>query len=756
MKHLFWIFLWLSTNIWVYSQSKKSSLFLIDYIPVLEKKFDVKFAFSPSDLEKVTISQPTQTTNLDEIILFINNNSLLHFKRINKRYITITKKNKFIEVLNTVTLTKYLTKGLQKKTDGSIVLNTKKFGILPGLSSPDIMQSIQILPGIESENESINYLNVRGGTNDQNLILWEGMKMYHSSHFFGLISAYNSNFIDKVTVTKNGTSSAYGNGISSTIFMSNKDELTHNFSGNINVDLINAGMFLKIPINQKLELQVSGRKSLTNFFETITYDNYFYKSFQDSEIKIKKDEIIDTKSKFSFYDYSAKLLYDVNSKNKLRVNYINIVNSLNYHELSTDEKKSNLNQEKKAIGLDWKTQWNSNNLTEILAYHTQYNIESFDKKYNLNQINFQKNLVTENNIKIQHHLKFKTNYNLLLGAEFIETGVLNRTLINKPTIERNIKEVLKTQAVFSEMVYKNKNTFLKSGLRINYLQKFDKLIFEPRFVLKQKITDNLKFKLLGEFKHQTVNQKVDFKDHFLGVENRRWILSDNKFTPIVKSKQISYGLDYSFKNMYVEITSFYKRVTGVTAASQGFYNSFKFEQAHGNYNTYGTEFLINKTGKKYSTWISYTISNNNYFFSKFDPKVFPNNLNVNQSSSLGFNYTLLKNIELSVGLNWKKGNVYTKPIKDNPVIKINGIEAINYDLPNKENLEDFFRIDTSLKYKFKMNNRITGSFNIGILNLTNKQNIIQRYYTLDDNNGVIQIDNRSLKFTPNISTNIRF
>ncbi|MDO6425113.1 hypothetical protein, partial [Saccharophagus degradans] len=89
----------------------------------------------------------------------------------------------------------------------------------------------------------------------------------------------------------------------------------------------------------------------------------------------------------------------------------------------------------------------------------------------------------------------------------------------------------------------------------------------------------------------------------------------------------------------------------------------------------------------------------------------------------------------SVGLNWKKGNVYTKPIKDNPVIKINGIEAINYDLPNKENLEDFFRIDTSLKYKFKMNNRITGSFNIGILNLTNKQNIIQRYYTLDDNNG---------------------
>jgi hypothetical protein len=35
---------------------------------------------------------------------------------------------------------------VQKYIDGSTVLNTKKFGILPGLVDPDVLQSIQALP----------------------------------------------------------------------------------------------------------------------------------------------------------------------------------------------------------------------------------------------------------------------------------------------------------------------------------------------------------------------------------------------------------------------------------------------------------------------------------------------------------------------------------------------------------------------------------------------------------------------------------
>jgi hypothetical protein len=60
------------------------------------------------------------------------------------------------EELNQVMINVYLTPGLQKYIDGSTVLNTKKFGILPGLD-PDVLQSIQALPGVESTNEYCQY-----------------------------------------------------------------------------------------------------------------------------------------------------------------------------------------------------------------------------------------------------------------------------------------------------------------------------------------------------------------------------------------------------------------------------------------------------------------------------------------------------------------------------------------------------------------------------------------------------------------------
>jgi hypothetical protein len=63
------------------------------------------------------------------------------------------------EELNQVMINVYLTPGLQKYIDGSTVLNTKKFGILPGLVDPDI--TVHTSYG-GSTNESIN-INVRGG-----------------------------------------------------------------------------------------------------------------------------------------------------------------------------------------------------------------------------------------------------------------------------------------------------------------------------------------------------------------------------------------------------------------------------------------------------------------------------------------------------------------------------------------------------------------------------------------------------------------
>ena len=448
------------------------------------------------------------------------------------------------EELNQVLINVFLTSGLQKKIDGSTVLNTKKFGILPGLTEPDILQSIQTLPGVESSNESIANINVRGGTNDQNLMLWDNIKMYHSGHFFGLISAYNPNLTNKVIVTKNGTSAEYSDGVSSTINMSTNNEIRNTISGGAGINLISGDAFVEIPLAKNLEIDLSARHSITDMVNTPTYTKYYKKSFQDSEINADNLDK-NTNSDFSFYDYTAKILYDLNDKHQFRANIIGINNELNYSENNNNDqsesKASRLSQKNLGYGGNWKAQWNNKFSSQLSTYFSRYNIDASDYRVATDQLLTEANEVLETGTKLNLYYDINQNIKFLTGYQINETGMLNQTRVSAPFYSSTKKDVLLNHALFLETEYNKNKTYLRLGMRLNYFQKFEKLLFEPRINFRQQISNQLALKLEGEFKNQTTTQIIDFEDDFLGVEKRRWQLVNNKDIPIAKSKQTYAG-----------------------------------------------------------------------------------------------------------------------------------------------------------------------------------------------------------------------
>lgn len=840
------LFLFILLSAISYSQETSSKTPLISIIKTIETQFDVKFSYAPSDIETVSITTPAKTLNLEQYITYLNSNTLLNFKTLDNRYITVSVRDKTISIcgrivdsinntpligtsvaiLNTnngsitnfngeftinnvplnatleisflgyetiklsaknffknnnncktimlveqstalgeIIITKYLTTGLQKLVDGSLVLNTKQFGILPGLIEPDILQSIQALPGVESINESIANINVRGGTNDQNLILWDGIKMFHSGHFFGLISAYNPNLTNKVSVTKNGTSSQFSDGVSSTINMFTKNKLTNTLSGGAGVNLISADAFLELPITKKIELHVSGRRSLTDAFTTPTYTNYFERSFQDSEINTNSQiENSTTSSDFVFYDFSAKLLFDLNNKHKFRANVIGINNNLDYTESitnsdnTTTSKSSNLQQDNLGFGAQWHAQWTNTFSTDVAGSYSKYNVDASDLRVETNQRLTQANEVLETGLTVNTKWEINPNLSLLNGYQFDEIGILNQTTVTAPSYERTKKDVLLNHAFFTEAEYNKNYTYFRVGIRANYFQKFNSLIIEPRLNIRQKLSNQFALKLQAEFKNQSATQIVDFQDDFLGVENRRWILANNTSIPISKSKQASFGVDFKQNNFNIDVTSFYKIVKGITASNQGFYNNFQYLSATGNYTAKGIEFLANKTNKNYSAWVSYTYSINNYEFTSFTPSVFPNNVDIRHSVSLAFNYTIVPNFKLSLGGIWHSGQPYTKPLQGKETVEIGNNYYVNYDQPNSQNVDSFFRVDSSISYDFNVNATTKLSLRAGVRNLTNKDNIINRYYEVDPNNNskTIEVNNLSLGLTPNASLRVNF
>ncbi|MBT8280044.1 MAG: TonB-dependent receptor [Muriicola sp.] len=668
--------------------------------------------------------------------------------------------------LEEVVVYQFLTTGISREKDGSILLDIEDFGILPGLSEPDILQTIQALPGIKSIDETVSDINIRGGTNDQNLILWDGIKMYQSGHFFGLISAFNPYLTDKVTIIKNGTSSQYGDGVSGIISMETKNEVQDRIFGGGGFNLISGDMYSHIPLSDRLAVQFSARRSVTDFLNTPTYNQFFERAFQDTEVKGSggSDDAIDREENFYFYDFTAKVLYDINDYHKLRVSAIQINNNLDYVETNQTTSRVNqslLDQTNFSFGGRLSSQWSDRFSTDLNAYYTRYNLDAQNIEGNGEQTLFQNNEVLESSLKATSAFVLTDELLTRNGYQLTEVGITNFTNVSQPPFMSNIKGVIRSHALFSEFQYKSsdeKFEFL-GGARLNYLQNlgtFEEIILEPRLNLSYMLWPDFRLEFRGEFKNQTTNQIIDLEQNFLGIEKRRWILSDNSTLPITRSKQASLGINYDRNKWFIGLEGFYKEVTGVSTSTQGFQNEDQFDGEIGSYTIKGAEFLINYKNNKFSSWMSYAFNDNTYYFEDISPNEFPNNLDIRHTATVASTYNY-RNLKLGLGLNYRTGKPYTKPVEGSNAINTFVFPSrINYQDPNSSRLPDYLRADASLIYDFSLGGRVKASAGVSVLNLLGKRNVLNIYYRLNDQDEIETVESISLGLTPNASFRLSF
>ncbi|GAB5401203.1 MAG: hypothetical protein Aureis2KO_27880 [Aureisphaera sp.] len=663
-----------------------------------------------------------------------------------------------VEVLNTVNLTNYFAKGISKNKSGALAINYGEFDILPGLIEPDVLLTIQALPGIQSVNETVSFLNIRGGTNDQNLILWDGIKMYQSGHFFGLISAFNPFLTEKVTVTKNGTSAIYGDGVSGVITMEGDTDINDKTRASLGLNLISADAFVDVPLGNIGSIQVSGRKSINNILETPTYTSYFDRAFQNTEVTTMGGDLLpNSDDDFSFLDTSFRLLLQPNDKDLFRVNFMVLANQLEFLENARiDDEfqslRSDLVQNNVSGGFYYKRQWNPNWSTDLQVYGTAYELQASNQDVVNNQRLFQENDVLESGARLTSHHQFSEKVMGRIGYQFNESGITNFEQINNPFFERTDKQVIRTNSAFAEVNYQPFNsTAINVGLRMNHVGKFNEVLWEPRLSFNHRFLDYFTFELLGELKSQTTSQIIDFQNDFLGVENRRWVLSRPDEIPIVKSQQVSAGLTFNRKGWLVNVEPYIKMVDGITTQSQGFQNQFVNERTYGSYTAKGVDVLLNKNFKKINTWLSYSYAKNDYDFEELIPSEFPNNLDIRHTFTYGINYSL-NNFNLSGGFNWHTGKPTTTLVAGEELVD----GELNFERPNAVNIKDYLRVDVSGTYEFKLSKKFKAFAGVSIWNLLDTQNVVNHFFRVNSEMEVEEVDEFALGFTPNLSFRIIF
>ncbi|WP_303426063.1 TonB-dependent siderophore receptor [Oceanihabitans sp. 2_MG-2023] len=744
----------------VFSQNKKQPLALV--LDLIEQQFKVSFSYADSTIKDLDVFFDGEK-KLDIIITSLEQQTQLKFNKLNKQFITIVNPEAdafAIQELEEVFISNYLTTGINKKLTGSITIKPEQFGILPGLIEPDVLQTIQALPGVISVDETVSNINIRGGTHDQNLILWEDIKMYQSGHFFGLISAFNPYLTNKVNVSKNGTSAQYGDGVSSVIDMQLSNTIQSDFKAGAGFNLVHADMYTKTPIGKHAELQLSARRSFTDFVTAPTYKQYFKRIFQDSDLDNNQEienNTISKNEKFYFYDFTGKFLLNISKKDKLQIRFLTIHNNLDYEEQSTinninESLNSNLTQRNMAGGISYSRNWNSKLASTAQVYFSKYNLDAKNFDIINNQRLIQENKVFDSAIKLDTKWRINENANFQIGYQFFEVGISNLEDVNNPEFRSYIKEVIRSHATFTEaqLVSNNLNTNVKAGIRFNYFPKLDTFLAEPRISFSQRFANYFRLELLGEFKSQTTSQIIDLQNDFLGIEKRRWVLANNTDIPIIKSKQASLGINYNKNKFLISIEAYYKKADGITTRSQGFQNQFQYIKAIGSYQVKGVDFLIHKQFTKFNTWLSYSYSKNDYTFESLNnANAFPNNADITHAVNFSNTYTQNK-FKFALGVNWHSGKPYTKP--DKTITSSN----INYNSPNSSNLKDYLRVDFSATKDFKISEGINAEIGASVWNLLNTKNTINRYYVLDTDENISKVENQSLGITPNLSLRVYF
>nr|WP_237692850.1 TonB-dependent receptor plug domain-containing protein [Mangrovimonas futianensis] len=730
---------------------------LTEVLEILESKFQVRFSYADDTILDKFAMAPNPELTLSEALNSISNQVNITFEIINNTFIAVQSVENTLfttQNLNEVLLTNYLTSGITLNKQGDISIKPEAFGILPGLIEPDVFQTIQALPSITSIDETVSNINVRGGTHDQNLILWEGIKMYQSGHFFGMISAINPHTIKQIDIFKNGSSAKYGDGVSSILDMETKGSLGNNSQASFGINMTHIDGYTEIPLGQNTQISISARRAITDFLNTPTYQDYFDRVFTYSDLNSDNSRSQD--ETFYFYDASVKISHQLTDKDQLNIYGLTMKNQLDYREqsmidLSLSESKSNLSQETFAGGISHTRIWNSKWKTNIEVTASNYLLDGTNFDIVNNQRLIQENQVKENTIKFESDYLIHPNLKLTGGYQFFETGISNLEDINNPDFRRYIKEVLRSHAIYAEGSFQTKNhqTYFKPGVRFNYIPKFDKFLLEPRLRFGQRFLNHFRLEVLGELKSQNTSQVIDLQQDFLGIEKRRWILANDTSVPIIRSRQISTGIHFNRNKLLVSGEVFMKKVEGITTRSQGFQNQYQFVNATGSYNTKGVDFLINKKFRAFSSWMGYSYSINNYHYRDLnDGKDFPNNVDIRHQIKLASTYSM-NNFKFALGLNWHSGKPYTSPMFEESDASI-----ISYNTPNAERISDYFRVDLSATYDFNIFKDKKGFVGMSVWNLLDRKNTINRYYIRDASQNLKKVDIKSLGLTPNVSLRI--
>ncbi len=185
---------------------------------------------------------------------------------------------------------------------------------------PDIMKAITFLPGVSAGRDGMSDIFVRGGDRDQNLITLDGMKIYNSSHMFGLVSLFNTDMVKNVDVYKGIFPAQYGGRLASAINVTSRDGDDSTRTYHVSVGMLSSTAFAQGPIIPgKLTFAAAARAGYSDLFNIPAKKSFYSLDFDD---EASYNDISNYFTSQSFYDVNARLRWKMSGSASLSLSAI--------------------------------------------------------------------------------------------------------------------------------------------------------------------------------------------------------------------------------------------------------------------------------------------------------------------------------------------------------------------------------------------------------------------------------------------------
>jgi hypothetical protein len=356
---------------------------------------------------------------------------------------------------------------------------------------PDLVQYLQVLPGVVFSGDQGGQLYIRGGSPVMNKVVLDGLTVYNPFHSIGLFSIFDTDILKSVDVYSAGFSAEHGGRISAIVDVKTRDGNKTNFAGKINASPFNSKILLEGPLKK-----YEPGKSSSSYI--LSYKN----SYLNRSAPIVYPYVNEGVLPFSFSDLYAKASFVGSEGSNVSVYGFNYRDNVDFPQSTSYSWVSNGLGTKFLLLPD-----NSKTIIDGSITYSDYYIEQLeqDNKPRRSGINgFNVNLNFTNFQREADELKYGIEMNGF-RTDFEIFNTLNRRI----TQFENTTEI---NGFINYLRNFNKRFLLETGLRIQRYASLQETSLEPRLRAKYMLSNRWRVKGSAGLYSQNLMSAVSDRD----------------------------------------------------------------------------------------------------------------------------------------------------------------------------------------------------------------------------------------------------